>query len=203
MRQGTVAHHRDHISLGGVEALRAILNGKPIWNVYAPEVQVGFNGAPHLANQLVFRIGLNDFVVFTTRWGRSRVGFDQSTFEIERSARPGRVPYDQNAKPHLNFLGPVSSLEVHLGVVMLIEVIEACCTTTPPLDDDPETIEFDYGLQFFGTEGSLLLTTMFHSIRRAIEVRKGAEPELNESVDAYRTRLLLDRGASHAEVGTA
>ncbi|MGD1877640.1 MAG: hypothetical protein ACFB13_09095 [Kiloniellaceae bacterium] len=195
-----MAHQTAHISESGIDALKAILRPKSYWTVFAPEVKVGFDGAPHLVDQLVFWVGRDDFVVLTTLFGRSRVGFDHSTYSIERSPRPGRISYvsDGEHPPHLY---GASSLEIKLGEVERIEIIEACCSTTDPSDEDPETIAYDYGLQFFGASASLLLTTCIDSICGAIEIRKGAEPEPHPCVDGYRTRLIFDKRALFLESG--
>ena len=194
-----MTHYTGRVSESGIEALRAIMNGKPYRSVFAPEVTANFEGSPHEVDQLVFWIGRHDFVVFSTLWITTNRGFDYHVYEIERSTTPGRIPYFPEGeterfskKQSLPHLGLTSSLEVRLGQVELIEIIEACCSTTVPSDDESETIDYDYGLQLFGSEGSILLTTSFDSIRGAIEIRKGAEPELNEIVDRYRTRLVLN-----------
>ena len=193
-----MTHYTGHISESGIEALRAILNGKPVRTVYTPAVTVGFGAAPHEVDQLVFSVGHRDFVILTTSWVTTTRGFDYHIYEIERDSLPGRVPYfphgdpkqypQMAGRPHF---GAVSSLEVRLGTIERIELIEARCSTTEPEDEDAETIDYDYGLRFCGSEGSMLLTTSFDSIRGAIEIRQGTEPALNELVDVLRTRLLL------------
>jgi hypothetical protein len=197
-----MVHYTGHIADSGIDSLRAILDAKPIRTVYAPAVTARFGDGAHEVHELVFWLGRHDFVVLTTQWVTTRRGFDYHIYEIQRSSRPGKIPYFPDGRPEggskLPHLGTTSSVEVHLGEVTKIDVIEASCSTTYPSDADPETIDYDYCLKFFGTEASMRLTTSFDSILGAIELRQGTELDPNDSIDDLRSRLTLERTTTSA-----
>ena len=186
-----MAHYKGHIPEDGVKALKALI-GSRLGEICAPELEVYLDGYPTEARQLVLAVDArkSGFVTISTDWFTSEFEFDYHTYVIERSQRPGRIPYKGRDDTGPGGIGPTSSVHVDIGKLESIEIIEAHCITNLS-DADPEIVDYDRCLRFIGSSGNVLLCTDYDSIMGAIEISKKDAPEPEDMIESYRVRLSL------------
>lgn len=180
-----------HISSSEVRALRSLI-GRELSTIFSPDVSVSFSDKPHAAHSLSIWLDgrSNHFLNIKTDWTTTDHGFDFHTLRISSNDVPDGIDYQRKTVWRPASIGPTASLDVNIGVVTRIEIIEACCDDVL-LDGDTESVRYDRALLLIGTSGTILLSTIFQSILGTIEVIPMQEPAPEELVERYEVRLTL------------
>lgn len=186
-----VTEYVSHIPDSGVHALRHLI-GSTLDTIYSPDVSVSFGNEPHEAHRLSIWLDSrrNKFLNISTEWITTEHGFDYHDFKISLSKTPESIPFRRKTLHQRAMIGSVASLEVKLGVIERVDVIEAYCGDII-LDSNSESIKYDRALNLIGSSGQLLLSTIFQSILGTIEISSLSEPEPEELVEKYAVRLSL------------